>query len=158
MKPDNVHRQCSHRQCSPLTAKRNRPKFVSLSGDRSPSLHVASRARGTASSCSPCGPQHEAPRPPEQLVRVAADWRPPETSRDGPGPLKAASPATTRLSLRFGIPPTAPKRAPTTGKRTFEGLRERFLGSSNRFSAMDVDALETISCASNLLVSRSERM
>jgi hypothetical protein len=60
------------------------------------------------------------------------------------------------LSLRFGIPPTVPKRA-TTGEKTFEGLRERFLALSNRCSVMDVDAPGTISCASILLVSRSER-
>jgi len=124
-------------------------------GDRSPLLHVACRARGAALGCSPCGPQHEAPSTAERLlVRVATDWRPPETAQ-GHSRQRRQRPRARYRSRAQRHRNEARHRGP--GKQHFEGLCERFLATSDRRSAQNVDAPATIAGAPNLLVSRSVR-
>lgn len=81
-----------------------------------------------------------------------------ETSRDGPRPLEAAVASDHALVTTVAHSATAPRRA-TEGRRKKHSKASACDSSPRAIAAapLDVDALGTISCASNLLVSRSER-
>jgi hypothetical protein len=81
-----------------------------------------------------------------------------ETSRDGPRPLEAAVASDHALVTTVAHSATAPRRA-TEGRRKNHSKASACDSSPRAIAAapLDVDALGVISCASNLLVSRSER-